>query len=162
MYRAGQGWVFLAAPAEREWNALVSAMAEHTDLREDPRFGTASGRRDHDAELAETLSRVFETSTADDWEKRLTAAGVGCVRVTECAPERFIQTDETLAAEYARTARSPLFDDHLRMGPPVRFSRSSTQAKGGCLAGEHTDRILAELGYDAAAITGLRARGAVS
>lgn len=99
---------------------------------------------------------------SEDWEDRLTAADVGCVRVTECVPERFIQTDEALATEYACTARSPLFDDHLRMGPPVRFSRSGTQAKGGCLAGEHTDRILRELGYDVCAISGLRARAVVA
>jgi crotonobetainyl-CoA:carnitine CoA-transferase CaiB-like acyl-CoA transferase len=40
----------------------------------------------------------------------------------------------------------------------VRFSRSGTQAKGGCLAGEHTTAILREIGYDDAAIADLRTR----
>jgi crotonobetainyl-CoA:carnitine CoA-transferase CaiB-like acyl-CoA transferase len=48
------------------------------------------------------------------------------------------------------------------MGPLVRFSRSATQAKGGCTAGEHTDAILRELGYADDSIADLRERGIVS
>jgi crotonobetainyl-CoA:carnitine CoA-transferase CaiB-like acyl-CoA transferase len=69
-----------------------------------------------------------------------------------------MQTDPELVAEYAATANSPIFEEHLRFGPPVRFSRSATQAKGGCLPGEHTEAILREIGYDEGAIADLRAR----
>ncbi|WP_232291849.1 hypothetical protein [Frankia sp. QA3] len=54
-----------------------------------------------------------------------------------------------------------MFDEYLRMDPAVRFSRSATQARGGCLAGEHTEAILHELGYDDARIADLRARGVI-
>jgi crotonobetainyl-CoA:carnitine CoA-transferase CaiB-like acyl-CoA transferase len=153
--------VFLAAPAEDEWGELVDALRDDADLGTDPRFTEPGTRSANDDALAETLGKVFLTRTAADWEQALTAAGVGCVRVTEMAPELQMQTDPALAAEYATTAVSPIFEEHLRFGPAVRFSRSSTQALGGCLAGEHTDQLLQELGYDADAIADLRERGVI-
>jgi crotonobetainyl-CoA:carnitine CoA-transferase CaiB-like acyl-CoA transferase len=56
----------------------------------------------------------------------------------------------------------PTFDEHERLAPLVEFSRSDTVAEPGCLAGQHTDAILAELGHDASAIADLRQRGVVA
>ncbi|WP_374215854.1 CoA transferase [Frankia sp. AiPs1] len=173
MYPAARGWVFLAAPAPREWAALATTLAADpavepaTDplaaarLAADPRFATAAGRAEHDHELAVALGRIFATRPAAEWEQRLTAADVGCVQVTEMDAELQLQTDPVLAAEYASPAVSPICDDHLRMGPPVRFSRSATRSPGGCLAGEHTEALLRELGYADEEIKALRARAVV-
>jgi crotonobetainyl-CoA:carnitine CoA-transferase CaiB-like acyl-CoA transferase len=56
----------------------------------------------------------------------------------------------------------PTFGQHPRLKPYVELSRSQTLAEPGVLAGEHTDKILTELGYDAVAIAGLRERGVVA
>jgi crotonobetainyl-CoA:carnitine CoA-transferase CaiB-like acyl-CoA transferase len=162
LYETAEGWVFLAAPAEKEWPELVTALAGEVDLAGDQRFGSAASRTEHDAALADVLSAVLRRRSAADWEKELTAAGVGCVQAAEAEPGVVVQTDPAAAAEYATTAVSPIFEEHLRFGPAVRFSRSATQAKGGCLAGEHTDAILREIGYDEAAIADLRARQLVA
>jgi crotonobetainyl-CoA:carnitine CoA-transferase CaiB-like acyl-CoA transferase len=162
LYRAGEGWVFLAAPAEKEWPELTAALAGEVDLAGDPRFATAVSRAANDAALAEVLGGVFARRVAAEWERTLTAAGVGCVQAVEAEPGVVFQTDAALAEEYGTTAMSPTFEEHLRVAPPFRFSRSTTQAKGGCLAGEHTDSILRELGYDDAAIADLRARTIVA
>ncbi|SHN39861.1 CaiB/BaiF CoA-transferase family protein [Cryptosporangium aurantiacum] len=161
MYRTAEGWVCLTAPAAREWGALVEALATEVDLAGDDRFATPEGRAAHDRELADVLTDVFARRSAGDWEKRLLGAGVGCVQVTEVLPEYQMQTDPALAAEYAGTAVSPIFEEYLRFGPSVKFSRSSTQTKGGCLVGEHTDALLREIGYDDATIADLRERGVI-
>jgi crotonobetainyl-CoA:carnitine CoA-transferase CaiB-like acyl-CoA transferase len=158
MYPAAEGWVFLAAPALREWPGLVAALSDEVDLAGDERFDTPESRATYEAELVQALTEVFSRRPAAEWEERLTGAGVGCVRVTEISSELQLQTDPALAAEYAATAQSPIFDEHLRFGAPMRFSRSATQAKGGCLTGEHTDAILCEIGYDEATIADLRAK----
>jgi crotonobetainyl-CoA:carnitine CoA-transferase CaiB-like acyl-CoA transferase len=75
------------------------------------------------------------------------------VELYEGAPARLIQTDPQLAAEYAVTAVSPIFDEHLRFSPLVGLSRSETRAPGGCLAGQHTVSVLREFGYDDATIS---------
>lgn len=172
MYPAARGWVFLAAPTPREWATLVATLAADPAvelaaapladaLAVDPRFATAAARAEHDDELAVALGRIFATRPAAEWEQRLTAADVGCVQVTEMDAELQLQTDPVLAAEYASPAVSPIFDEHLRMGPPVRFSRSATRSPGGCLAGEHTEAILHELGYGDEKIKDLRARAVI-
>ena len=152
IYQAGEGQIFLAAPQAKEWQALVAALSDLTDLADDDRFSTPDGRMEFDDQLSQLLEAVFIKEPAGFWETHLTAAGVGCVELYEGAPARLMQVDPQLAAEYAIQAVSPVFDEHLRLSPLVGMSRSSTRALGGCLAGQHTASVLAEFGYDDATI----------
>lgn len=162
MYRAADGWVFLAAPTERDWAALTAALGTaHPGLGR-PQFQTPALRTAHDAELAEALGAIFADRPKDAWEALLTAQDVGCVAVAQQPAERRMQSDEFYAAGYAVDAESPIFGPHRRLAPLVRFSSSRTQSLGGCTIGQHTDAILGSLGYSAARITELRARGVVS
>lgn len=164
MYQAADGWVFLAAPTAPEWDGFVEALAAEgaTDLREDARFSSEHLRVTQAAALIAELSAVFAHRRAAEWERVLTARDVGCVAVAEQLPGRLLQADPALAAEYATSAEHPIFDEHLRFGPAVRFSRSRTQSPGGCTAGQHTRVLLTELGYDAARIDELHAKGVVA
>jgi crotonobetainyl-CoA:carnitine CoA-transferase CaiB-like acyl-CoA transferase len=165
IYPAATGWVCLAAPAESEWAELTAALADEpaaARLTADPRFATPETRQEHDGDLAAVLAEVFATRPAQEWEDSLTAAGVGCVVVTEISPELHLQTDPELAEAYCATAVSPVFEEHLRLSPLVRFSRSRTQTLGGCLAGEHTDALLAELGHSPESVAGLRSRNVIA
>jgi len=161
LYETAQGWVFLAAPAEREWPALASALSSWARLDQDSRFATVAGRREHDAELAEALGAVFAARGAAEWEKDLLAASIACVEVYDKSPHHLLQVDPAAAAEYATTVTSITFDEHLRLGPTVRMSRSKSNIQGFCGAGEHTDALLAELGYGSEQIKDLRERGVI-
>jgi crotonobetainyl-CoA:carnitine CoA-transferase CaiB-like acyl-CoA transferase len=162
IYDAADGWVFLAAPAPTDWDDLVAAMKEHIDLAADDRFATPALREENDAALADALGGVFTGRGKDEWEHHLLAADVGCVAVATERIERVLQSDEVgRAGGYLAEVRHPTFDDHLRLAPLVRFSRSATQAKPGVLAGSHTDDVLAELGYDEAAVADLRQRAII-
>jgi crotonobetainyl-CoA:carnitine CoA-transferase CaiB-like acyl-CoA transferase len=55
-------------------------------------------------------------------------------------------------------ADSPVFDEHRRLAPITTFSRSAVKADAGSTVGQHTDAVLAELGYDEARISDLRSR----
>jgi crotonobetainyl-CoA:carnitine CoA-transferase CaiB-like acyl-CoA transferase len=46
---------------------------------------------------------------------------------------------------------------YVRHGPLLNFSASPVRCGAGTLAGQHTDALLQELGYDQAAIAQLRA-----
>jgi formyl-CoA transferase len=50
---------------------------------------------------------------------------------------------------------------YLTVGNPIKLSDSPTEVTRSPLLGEHTDEVLAELGYESARIAALRASGAV-
>jgi crotonobetainyl-CoA:carnitine CoA-transferase CaiB-like acyl-CoA transferase len=54
-----------------------------------------------------------------------------------------------------------VFEQHPRLAPLVRFSRSRTRAEPGVLAGSATDTVLRELGHSDAEIADLREGGIV-
>jgi len=160
LYEASDGWIFLAAPQDSEWNTLVEALKPYTDLAQQ-KFSTPDLRRTHATDLAESLDAVLRTRSKFEWEKDLGAQDIGCVAVTERTPESHLQGDEYFEAGYTVLADSPIFDEHRRLAPLTRFSRSKVKADAGCTIGEHTDSILAEIGFDPERIAELREKGIV-
>ena len=160
LYEASDGWIFLAAPQDSEWNTLVEALKPYTDLAQQ-KFSTPDLRRTHATDLAESLDAVLRTRSKFEWEKDLGAQDIGCVAVTERTPESHLQGDEYFEAGYTVLADSPIFDEHRRLAPLTRFSRSKVKADAGCTIGEHTDSILAEIGFDSERIAELREKGIV-
>ena len=110
MYDAGNGRVFLAAPQETEWQALVASLSAFTDLGDDERFSTPDGRREFDEQLAERLATVFVKESAEMWEKHERCRR-RMRRSDQGAPARLMQVDAQLAAEYTVQASSPVFDE---------------------------------------------------
>ena len=51
--------------------------------------------------------------------------------------------------------------EYRRWGPVVTFERTPGRYGPGVLAGQHTDQLLAEVGYEAAAVRDLYAKGIV-
>jgi crotonobetainyl-CoA:carnitine CoA-transferase CaiB-like acyl-CoA transferase len=158
LYRSSDGWVFLAAPKEQEWEGLALALKPWTDLNGDPRFATADLREEHAAELAQVLSDTFAQRARQEWEEDLTATGVGLVACPGVVADRFLQEDYCFGLGLSVEAVSPIFGDYRRLAPVTTFSRSGVKADSSCLIGQHTDALLAEIGYDATTIADLRER----
>jgi len=163
IYDAQQGYVFLAAMTPGDWERLARALAPYADLAGDERFRTAAGRNAHPKELIGLLSDVFAQQTAAQWEAELLPRGIGCVEVFEGSIERKLNDPAFGAASgYLATVTHPIFDEHERIAPYVRFSRSATQALPGVLAGQHTEALLAEFnGKTSAEIDDLVGRSVV-
>jgi crotonobetainyl-CoA:carnitine CoA-transferase CaiB-like acyl-CoA transferase len=160
LYRASDGWIFLAAPAGRDWSALAAALNGYAELS-DERFATPEGRAANSDALAGALAAIFVTRAKDEWEADLAAADLGCVAVAQENAEWRMQDDEFYQAGYAVDAASPVFDSHRRPAPLNRFSRSATKADAGCRLGQHTNSLLREIGYADEQIAGLRKRDVV-
>jgi crotonobetainyl-CoA:carnitine CoA-transferase CaiB-like acyl-CoA transferase len=163
LYETADGWVFLAAPAPSEWDALADALAPYVDLRADARFTDESARDEHDGDLADMLGTVFRKQGADDWEAELLAHDVGCLRVRKGGPDRQLFADGGLGRvnRWITDVEHPTIGTHPRLSPLVGFSRSSTVVKPSALCGAHTDAVLTELGYDPEDITTLREAGVI-
>jgi crotonobetainyl-CoA:carnitine CoA-transferase CaiB-like acyl-CoA transferase len=162
LYEASDGWVFLAAPQEHEWERLVTALAGDIDLSADVRFADEIGRVANDDALADALSNVFDKKGAAAWESHLLASNVGCVAVDTRTPEGVFQSDDFGRASGLLTdVEHPTFGEHPRLAALVALSESGTTTGAGCLIGQHTDGVLEGFGYDPEQIADLRSRDVV-
>jgi crotonobetainyl-CoA:carnitine CoA-transferase CaiB-like acyl-CoA transferase len=165
LYQANKGWVFLAAPLERDWDQLRRGLAAVTgaDPLDDPRFETAAGRVEGGPQLAATLAAVFASRGASEWEQALVPLGVACVEVNEGSFSDFTINGRSMVDNgFVAEVEHPLFGRHRRHGPIVSLSGAPGTPGPGCLVGQHTRPILAELGYTDAQMSDLRARGVVA
>jgi crotonobetainyl-CoA:carnitine CoA-transferase CaiB-like acyl-CoA transferase len=163
VYSAADGYVFLAAPTDREWSVLAAALAPYAaDLVGDARFADASARRRHTRDLSAALTDVFAQKPAVEWERELLPHGVACVAVTTRSIEEML-FDEAFgrASGYVTDVVHPTFDEHPRLAGYVQFSRSATQALPAVMNGQQTDAILAELSKTPEEIADLRDRKVV-
>ncbi|MDE2966730.1 MAG: CoA transferase [Chloroflexota bacterium] len=137
LYEASEGWVFLAAVTDDEWSAFSHEAAPELADRD---------RISEDALIA-ALGDVFAQAPASEWERRLTAIGVGCVRADTGSVGEFLSADEHMLAN----GFSPVAE-HRRLGDVRRWGPLTTMAGGrddygpGVLAGQETDEILDEVG----------------
>ncbi len=106
--------------------------------------------------LRESWARLFRTRTRDEWAELL-AGSDACV-----APV----LDWAEAPEHPHLAARGVFvahDEVTQPAPAPRFSATPTSVRRPPpQAGEHTDELLAEAGFDADRITALRAAGTVA
>lgn len=161
LYQAETGWIFLAAPRQKEWEKLAHAL-DRSDLLSDSRFATPEARLTHDEALITELESVFRQKSAEEWENALVPLGIACVAVFEDTNSAFTNTDPVLKETgLVAEVEHPLFGRILRHGLPVRFSETPGRLAAGCLVGQHTRAILAELGYSAERIAELEAKEVV-
>jgi crotonobetainyl-CoA:carnitine CoA-transferase CaiB-like acyl-CoA transferase len=164
LYAASQGWVFLAAPSQRDFERLCAA-ADCAGLLEDARFSSAEARAQHDEDLATELERVFAARDANDWEQSLTALGVACVRADEGPPARWIyeHPDAERLGWYSQVAaEDSASGSYRRYGKMITQDRDTDPLGGAFRSGEHTRSLLAEIGYSESEIAALIDRGIVA
>ena len=161
LYVAQSGWVFLGILSNQEWSAFCQTV-ERPDLASDGRFASPETRSEHDDALAAELGGLFATRNADDWEKLLVEAGVGCVRADAASPGHFWAEDSHVRANgLAPESEHPRLGSLRRWGPLVTVDGGADSYGPGVLAGQHTDQILSELGRSGEEVTRLRESGVV-
>jgi crotonobetainyl-CoA:carnitine CoA-transferase CaiB-like acyl-CoA transferase len=168
LYATAEGWIFIAAQFDSEFAALVRALGRE-DLLRDARFTGWKARIANREALGAELEPIFETRTADEWERLLTHADVGAVRADEASHVRYIHTDpQPRALGFMAMTQSPEFLDkapggrYWRHAPVVKFSDTPCEA-GKPYEGPatHTRQVLRRLGYDDAAIDRLATDGVI-
>lgn len=128
-------WVFLALTSEKEKAEFISAL-KAADIDGPARLDAGS------------LTALFATQDADEWQSVLTTYGVACVRADRLAPSEFWLIDEQVQLMgFTNDAIHPTFGAYKRHGALVQFDRKISDLNGPPLAGEHNQAVLAECGY---------------
>ncbi|HVT43370.1 MAG TPA: CoA transferase [Thermoanaerobaculia bacterium] len=155
-FRGADGASFVvAAASDRQYERLCRDVLGEPRLCDDERYVTNALRVTHRRELIEALQERFVTRSASEWIERCRAAGIPAAAVASME-EIFAPgpSDPTITIDHPtigalRMARSPVVRDGVRpadASPPPRL-------------GEHTDSVLAELGYSEPQIADLSTRG---
>ena len=154
-YRTRDAEILIAAPSQRLWEALLR-MLDAPRLGSDVRFADVALRSKHRQALEAELERLLAAQDAATWLERLAAAGVPATRV--CGLDEAVQGDVVaergtfIDSDGVPLVRLPWLAD----GQPLVWQRRAPRL------GEHSEEILAELGYDAAARADLFDTGAVA
>jgi len=114
---------------------------------------------DRDEAYRIVAARLVERPTAE-WLERLATRDYWCAPVQTF--EDLVEDPQVAHNEILATVQHPAGGDVRVVGMPMRFSETpGTIRIGPPAVGQHTDEVLASIGYDEAAVAALRADGCV-
>ena len=150
------GQVYLGIQNAREWARFCTDVLQRPGVAADERFRSNPLRVTHRQALHDALDEVFRTLTTGELTTRLEAAGIANARMNSMAG--FISHPQLAARDCWRDVDSPVGPVRTLV-PPVRMASSEPVMGAIPALGAHSDAILRELGFDAAAIAGWRKEG---
>jgi len=149
-------WVMIAAGSDALFAKACEALGV-PGMPRDPRFKDNPTRVAHRAEVFEALSAVTRTFTSADVLDRLQRAGVPCAPILTL--DKVAAEPQTVASGMLVATKHPRIPDYRAVGLPIRWDGERPGvSRVPPLLGEHTAEVLAELGYDHAAIKELASR----
>ena len=142
---------------EADFGRFCTAIGRQ-DLLDDPRFATSSARLAHAAECVAVLDGVFGEHDLAEWKALL---------VRMATPWMVVQTAAEAAADAQVAANGYLVDvdgatrRYPLVASPAQFDREAPTLRRAPGHGEHTDEVLAELGFGTDEVLRLKESGAV-
>lgn len=158
LFPALDGLINLAASGATLFGRFCKAAgAEH--LLADPRFA-GRAKVKHRAELNAAIAEITRTRTVADWVEILNAAGVPCGPVN--AIDQVFADPQVAELDMVRGVEHPTLGRLNLVGQPIGLAGADGGPRTAAPEpGEHSEAVLAELGYSPAEIAALRAKGVI-
>jgi crotonobetainyl-CoA:carnitine CoA-transferase CaiB-like acyl-CoA transferase len=157
-FRTRDGYLNVAVGSEAIWQRFCEVV--DPSLRDDPRFRTNADRVRNRAALTPLLEARFREKTTAQWRDLLDQAGVPngpIYRISEV-----FRDPQTLHRQMKVTLAHPTAGEVTVTGVPVKLSDTPGDVRTPPpLLGQHTEAVLAELGYRPEEVARLRAEGAI-
>ena len=159
-FRTKDGWVLVMVIGQPLFARWAELMGEDHWLT-DPRFVDDISRGDHGEVISERMARWCATRTSDECLAALDEARIPAGPVL--SPQQALDHEHVQAMQFMVPVDYPGLPRPAPVADtPVRLSETPGGVRQRApVLGEHTDEVLAEVGYDAAAIAALRAAGVV-
>ena len=155
-FPARDAWVMIAAGSDALFTRCCEALGVPA-LAQDPRYRDNPTRVANRKALIEALSAVTRALDSADVLARLQKAGVPSAPINTL--DRIVAEPQTEASGMLVPAKHPRLPDYRALGLPIRWDGERPGiTRVPPLLGEHTAEVLAELGFDAAAIEDLARR----
>jgi crotonobetainyl-CoA:carnitine CoA-transferase CaiB-like acyl-CoA transferase len=130
---------------EKFWLALLNA-ADRMDITEDPRFKTRADRRQNFEQLEKALAPTFATKDREEWLRLLEENDVPASPLYNM--KEVLEDPQVLHLGITEEVEHPKAGKAKFLTGPVRFNGLAVEKSGPPpIPGEHTETILAELGY---------------
>jgi crotonobetainyl-CoA:carnitine CoA-transferase CaiB-like acyl-CoA transferase len=148
--------VFLQS--DRYWAEFV-VNAGRSDLLDDPRFADAAARYQNRTECVAELDNLFGSKTLAEWTDILNQ-GEG-IWSPVLGPDELLEDAQVLANGYVREVAVDSGARYRVVSAPLQFDEEAPEIAPAPAHGQHTDELLAELGYDSETQIDLKIAGAV-
>jgi len=158
-FKTGDGYVNLAIGNDRLWGRFCEAFGL-AEAAGDPRFASNASRMANMAPLYEVMNGALSQFTTAEVMAKLDALGVPAGPISTV--DQVFANPQTLHLGLKLPMQHPTVHDLHTPGFPYRLGGTPCEVRmPPPLLGEHTDEVLAELGYSAEEIAELHAGGAV-
>ena len=140
------------------WAPICDAIGK-PEWKTDPLYMTPKARQPHITDIFATIEGWLQDKTKFEAVDILRKFDIPCspvMSMKELANDPSLRASGTIA-EVQHKERGP----YLTVGSPIKFSDMTVEITGSPLLGEHTDEVLAELGYSADKIATLHVAKAV-
>ncbi|AOB25657.1 CaiB/BaiF CoA transferase family protein [Bordetella bronchiseptica] len=157
LYQASDGPFNLGSSGEGTWQRLCRILGRE-GLVEVPEYGSEKLRVRNRAMLNEVLAPIFARHDVQHWVRVLNEGGVPAGPVYTIP--QVIADEQVRHLNVAVTVPTSVDQDVTVITQPVVLSRTPAEVTAGAPQwGEHSEAILAELGYQPADLERLRAQG---
>jgi len=161
LWETADGHLIYFTATDAEFHGLFRALG-HPEWVTDPRFASVAARAapEHREALGALVLAEIRRWKTEELIERMVAEQVPVGPVYTL--EQMLQDPQLRHNEAFFESAHPEAGRMRQVRPPARFSKTR-EAPGGLAPahGEHTEAVLAELGYDAAALAALRAEGVI-
>ncbi len=160
MFQTADGHINIAASGDNLWRRFCEA-AGARDLLENPDFATVAARAKNREALVAHLNEIVRRHPSAYWVELLNKAGVPCGPINTI--DQTFADPQVQHLGIAKPVSHPKLGAQKVVGQPIHLSAypQPDELQPTPDQGQHTEAVLRDLGYDAAAVAGLREQGVV-
>ena len=159
-FPTADGWINIGGANQPNWERIARAIGK-PELIDDPRFKTNGDRMRNLDALVPLISERTTTRSSAEWMREFETAGVPVGPVNNIG--KVLDDPQVKAREMLVEVEHSTVGRTKATGLPIKFSDTpGGVTRGAPTLGEHTNDVLASLGYSDSQVAQLRKEGAVA